>query len=163
MAFAHSMLTALRHPACAGQQRRLSRHGQPLTDDSGIIKARSVSDGMGPRKTSYSAGQPSHSPYGEPGIGEGGGDEEDVRLVVRAMPFRVTSRNLRATEPLPSPAVRRHRAHGVHHEFCMVTRTVSAIERAESTAAWFAVKALITVAEPPSLSIETTVTITPAP
>jgi hypothetical protein len=29
--FAHSMLTALRHPACAGQQRRLSGHGQPLT------------------------------------------------------------------------------------------------------------------------------------
>ncbi len=28
------MLTALRHPACAGQQRRLSGHGQPLTDDS---------------------------------------------------------------------------------------------------------------------------------
>jgi hypothetical protein len=45
----------------------------------------------------------------------------------------------------------------------MAARTVSAIERAESTAAWFAVKALITVAEPPSLSIETTVTITPAP
>jgi hypothetical protein len=34
MAFAHSMLTALRHPACAGQQRRLSGHGQPLTDAS---------------------------------------------------------------------------------------------------------------------------------
>ena len=33
-AFAHSMLTALRHPACAGQQRRLSGHGQPLTDSS---------------------------------------------------------------------------------------------------------------------------------
>jgi hypothetical protein len=32
--FAHSMLTALRHPACAGQQRRLSGHGQPLTDVS---------------------------------------------------------------------------------------------------------------------------------
>ena len=32
MAFAHSMLTALRHPACACQQRRLSGHGQPLTD-----------------------------------------------------------------------------------------------------------------------------------
>jgi len=31
---ARSMLTALRHPACAGQQRRLSGHGQPLTDDS---------------------------------------------------------------------------------------------------------------------------------
>jgi hypothetical protein len=34
MAFAHSMLTALRHPACARQQRRLSGHGQPLTDTS---------------------------------------------------------------------------------------------------------------------------------
>jgi hypothetical protein len=33
-AFAHSMLTALRHPACAGQQRRLSGHGQPLTDSA---------------------------------------------------------------------------------------------------------------------------------
>jgi hypothetical protein len=33
-AFAHSMLTALRHPACACQQRRLSGHGQPLTDGS---------------------------------------------------------------------------------------------------------------------------------
>ena len=32
LAFAHSMLTALRHPACAGQQRRLSGSGQPLTD-----------------------------------------------------------------------------------------------------------------------------------
>jgi hypothetical protein len=32
MASARSMLTALRHPACAGQQRRLSGHGQPLTD-----------------------------------------------------------------------------------------------------------------------------------
>ena len=31
-AFARSMLTALRHPGCAGQQRRLSGHGQPLTD-----------------------------------------------------------------------------------------------------------------------------------
>ena len=31
LGFAHSMLTALRHPACAGQQRRLSGHGQPLT------------------------------------------------------------------------------------------------------------------------------------
>ena len=30
------MLTALRHPACAGQQRRLSGHGQPLTDASGF-------------------------------------------------------------------------------------------------------------------------------
>ena len=29
--FAHSMLTALRHPASACQQRRLSGHGQPLT------------------------------------------------------------------------------------------------------------------------------------
>ena len=28
------MLTALRHPACACQQRRLSGHGQPLTDDA---------------------------------------------------------------------------------------------------------------------------------
>jgi len=32
LAFAHSMLTALRHPASACQQRRLSGHGQPLTD-----------------------------------------------------------------------------------------------------------------------------------
>ena len=32
LSFAHSMLTALRHPACAGQQRRLWGHGQPLTD-----------------------------------------------------------------------------------------------------------------------------------
>jgi len=37
LSFAHSMLTALarspplRHPAYAGQQRRLSGHGQPLT------------------------------------------------------------------------------------------------------------------------------------
>jgi hypothetical protein len=43
--FAHSMLTAtarsppLRHPAYAGQQRRLSGHGQPLTDVSDSIKA----------------------------------------------------------------------------------------------------------------------------
>jgi hypothetical protein len=36
-AFAHSMLTALRHPACACQQRRLSGHGQPLTDEVGRI------------------------------------------------------------------------------------------------------------------------------
>ena len=34
LAFAHSMLTALRHPACAGQQRRLSEPGQPLTDSA---------------------------------------------------------------------------------------------------------------------------------
>jgi hypothetical protein len=39
MAFAHSMLTALRHPACACQQRRLSGHGQPLTDDAETIQA----------------------------------------------------------------------------------------------------------------------------
>jgi len=42
LAFAHSMLTAparsppLRHPAYACQQRRLSGHGQPLTDASGF-------------------------------------------------------------------------------------------------------------------------------
>jgi hypothetical protein len=36
------------------------------------------------------------------GIGEAGGDEEDVRLDVRAIPSRVASRNLRATEALPS-------------------------------------------------------------
>jgi len=29
---AHSMLPALRHPAYAGQQRRLSGHGQPLAE-----------------------------------------------------------------------------------------------------------------------------------
>jgi len=40
--FAHSMLTALRHPACAGQQRRLSGHGQPLTDASDSIQFPSV-------------------------------------------------------------------------------------------------------------------------
>jgi len=34
LACAHSMLTTLRHPACACQQRRLSGHGQPLTDTS---------------------------------------------------------------------------------------------------------------------------------
>ena len=88
-AYAHSMLTALarapplRHPACAGQQRRLSRHGQPLT---------------------------------VAGIGKGGGDEEDVRLVVRTMPSRVASRNLRATEALPSRrciAVRGSRANSL--------------------------------------------------
>jgi len=28
--FARSMLPALRHPGSAGQQRRLSEHGQPL-------------------------------------------------------------------------------------------------------------------------------------
>jgi hypothetical protein len=39
MAFAHSMLTSLRHPACARQQRRLSGHGQPLTDTSGLHKS----------------------------------------------------------------------------------------------------------------------------
>jgi len=33
-ASAHSMLTTLRHPACACQQRRLSGRGQPLTDTS---------------------------------------------------------------------------------------------------------------------------------
>ena len=33
-ASAHSMLTALRHPACAGQQRRLLGPGQPLTDSA---------------------------------------------------------------------------------------------------------------------------------
>ena len=32
LASAHSMLTALRHPACACQQRRLWGPGQPLTD-----------------------------------------------------------------------------------------------------------------------------------
>ena len=99
----------------------------------------------------------------KPRIGEGGGDEEDVRLVVRTTPSRVASRNLRATEPLPSSAVQRHSTPSVRHEFWIADSTVSAIERAESIAAWFAVKALITVAEPPSLSIETTVTITPAP
>ena len=41
-------------------------------------------------------------PVAGAGIGEGGGDEEDVRLVVRAIPSRVASRNLRATEALPS-------------------------------------------------------------
>jgi hypothetical protein len=39
LACAHSMLTALRHPACAGQQRRLSGHGQPLTDSAFSIHA----------------------------------------------------------------------------------------------------------------------------
>jgi hypothetical protein len=39
MAFAHSMLTALRHPACACQQRRLSGHGQPLTDGGSLHKS----------------------------------------------------------------------------------------------------------------------------
>ena len=39
LSFAHSMLTALRHPACACQQRRLSGHGQPLTDASDPIQA----------------------------------------------------------------------------------------------------------------------------
>ena len=39
LAFARSMLTALRHPACAGQQRRLPGHGQPLPDDSGSHKS----------------------------------------------------------------------------------------------------------------------------
>ena len=34
LAFAHSMLTVLRHPACACQQRRLSGAGQPLTDSA---------------------------------------------------------------------------------------------------------------------------------
>ena len=47
LSFAHSMLTALRHPACAGQQRRLSGHGQPLTDAAERIEARSAIDGMG--------------------------------------------------------------------------------------------------------------------
>ena len=42
------------------------------------------------------------SSLGRAGIGEGGGDEEDVRLVVRTIPSRVASRNLRATEPSPS-------------------------------------------------------------
>jgi len=28
--FTHSMPAALRHPACAGRQRRLPGHGQPL-------------------------------------------------------------------------------------------------------------------------------------
>jgi hypothetical protein len=40
--------------------------------------------------------------HGGAGIGEAGGDEEDVRLVVRATLLRVASRNLRATEALPS-------------------------------------------------------------
>jgi len=30
LGFAHSMLPALRHPACACQQRRLPGHGHPL-------------------------------------------------------------------------------------------------------------------------------------
>ena len=51
---------------------------------------------------------------GEPRIGEGGGDEEDVRLVVRTTPPRVASRNLRATEPLPSSAAQRYSARGVN-------------------------------------------------
>jgi len=40
LSFAHSMLTALRHPACACQQRRLSGHGQPLTDASNRMTAK---------------------------------------------------------------------------------------------------------------------------
>jgi hypothetical protein len=32
--------------------------------------------------------KPFWSLFGQPGIGEGGGDEEDVRLVVRTMPSR---------------------------------------------------------------------------
>ena len=48
--FAHSMLTALarspplRHPVCAGQQRRLSGHGQPLADAG----RQAVRSGLGP-------------------------------------------------------------------------------------------------------------------
>jgi len=33
-ASARSMLTALRHPGCAGQQRQLLGHGQPLASSS---------------------------------------------------------------------------------------------------------------------------------
>ena len=32
LGFVRSMLAALRHPACAGQQRRLAGHGQPLAE-----------------------------------------------------------------------------------------------------------------------------------
>jgi len=46
LSFARSMLTALRHPACAGQQRRLPGHGQPSRPTPIPIKARSVSDGI---------------------------------------------------------------------------------------------------------------------
>ena len=50
-AFAHSMLTALRHPACAGQQRRLAGHGQPalvrrVHRSDGSIQARRASEGI---------------------------------------------------------------------------------------------------------------------
>jgi hypothetical protein len=130
-AFAHSMLTALRHPACAGQQRRLSWHGQPLTvagigegggDEEDVrLVVRTIPSRVASRN--LRATEPFHekhrivrfflgrpppagaalrilrSSLGRAGIGEGGGDEEDVRLVVRTIPSRVASRNLRATEP----------------------------------------------------------------
>jgi len=85
----------------------------------------------------------------EPPVAESAGDEH------AAAGGLVSARSTLQQRQLTKP--------GVYQEFCMAARTVSAIMRAESTAAWFAVKALITVAEPPSLSIETTVTITPAP
>jgi len=45
----------------------------------------------------------------EPTIGDGGGDEEDVRRVVRTIPSRAASRNLRAKERL-------HVKHGLVRE-----------------------------------------------
>ena len=58
---------------------------------------------------------------------------------------------------------RRRRVRGMRRDLETFEEAVSAMVRAACTQFWLAVKALITVAAPPSQSIDTTVTITPAP
>jgi hypothetical protein len=90
------MLTALRHPASAGQQRRLSGHGQPLTDDFESNKSKPPAEAGGLRVCARSRvpcilGSPNdpESPDFRPGL------LAYAERQARSVPYRFTSRQAR--------------------------------------------------------------------